>query len=328
MPVGECVLPDYYPKEFLDYWQNNYNRCFNNEAFTVISTVPRNDGLHYFKNSLSPLKNEDGKNNGAVIICTDVTQSIVAEEQLKLSELKYKSLFDNTITGFSLCEVIYENEKPVDWKYLEVNTAFENILNVKKENVENKNISEIFPLVLKSNIEKFCNVAISGNTLEEEFYSAWADKYYHLIAWKHSENRFAINFYNITQEVKTRKENEINVLRINALFELSKMDKAGLHVLLDFLNESAISITQSKYGYIYYYSEQEQQFTLYSWSNEVMPNCKINDKKTIYQLEKTGIWGEVVRQRKPIIVNNFQAPNGIRSKKRVKILKRRILRLN
>ena len=32
----------------------------------------------------------------------------------------------------------------------------------------------------------------------------------------------------------------------------------------------------------------------------------------MYQLEKTGIWGEVVRQRQPIVVNDFQAPNPLK----------------
>ena len=32
-------------------------------------------------------------------------------------------------------------------------------------------------------------------------------------------------------------------------------------------------------------------------------------KQTRYQLEKTGLWGEVVRQRKPIILNNYEQPN-------------------
>ncbi|NLY71251.1 MAG: diguanylate cyclase [Clostridiales bacterium] len=43
-----------------------------------------------------------------------------------------------------------------------------------------------------------------------------------------------------------------------------------------------------------------------------MPDCTIIDKKTVYQLEKTGIWGEVVRQRKPIVVNDFNAPNPLK----------------
>lgn len=43
-----------------------------------------------------------------------------------------------------------------------------------------------------------------------------------------------------------------------------------------------------------------------------MEECHVLDPQTKYQLEKTGIWGEVVRQRKPIVVNEFAAPNPLK----------------
>ena len=43
-----------------------------------------------------------------------------------------------------------------------------------------------------------------------------------------------------------------------------------------------------------------------------MQECAIGNPQTIYQLEKTGIWGEAVRQARPIIVNDFQAPHPLK----------------
>ncbi|MDQ7796810.1 MAG: GAF domain-containing protein [Spirochaetia bacterium] len=40
-----------------------------------------------------------------------------------------------------------------------------------------------------------------------------------------------------------------------------------------------------------------------------MPACRVLAPVTEYDLCNTGFWGEVVRQRKPIINNNFAAPN-------------------
>lgn len=55
-----------------------------------------------------------------------------------------------------------------------------------------------------------------------------------------------------------------------------------------------------------------KQFTLNTWSAGVMEQCMVVEKNTIYDLEKTGIWGEAVRQRKPIIINDFDAPNSLK----------------
>jgi signal transduction histidine kinase len=40
-----------------------------------------------------------------------------------------------------------------------------------------------------------------------------------------------------------------------------------------------------------------------------MPQCNIIQKQTLYELDKTGLWGEAVRQRKAIITNDYVAPN-------------------
>eukprot|EP00825_Cyclidium_porcatum_P049527 TRINITY_DN8584_c0_g1_i1.p1 TRINITY_DN8584_c0_g1~~TRINITY_DN8584_c0_g1_i1.p1 ORF type:complete len:146 (+),score=17.25 TRINITY_DN8584_c0_g1_i1:302-739(+) len=43
-----------------------------------------------------------------------------------------------------------------------------------------------------------------------------------------------------------------------------------------------------------------------------MKECTVAQPQTIYQLEKTGIWGEAVRQARPIMVNDFAAPNPLK----------------
>jgi len=43
-----------------------------------------------------------------------------------------------------------------------------------------------------------------------------------------------------------------------------------------------------------------------------MKECTIANPQTCYELDKTGIWGEAVRQRKPIIVNDFPAEHPLK----------------
>ena len=81
---------------------------------------------------------------------------------------------------------------------------------------------------------------------------------------------------------------------------------------LDFVLSEAIKLTSSEYGYIYFYDEDKKEFTLNSWTNGVMRDCLIMEKQTKYQLDKTGLWGEVVRQRKPIIINDYGMPNPLK----------------
>lgn len=83
----------------------------------------------------------------------------------------------------------------------------------------------------------------------------------------------------------------------------------------DFLNaviEHMIELTESKIGYLYYYDDNKKEFTLHAWSSSVMPACQVQDKKTTYSLDKTGCWGDVVRENKPIIINDYATYEGKR----------------
>ncbi len=108
-----------------------------------------------------------------------------------------------------------------------------------------------------------------------------------------------------------KKNNNLDHAQLNLIYQNIDDMMPLLHepsnLLLDFLLEKAIQLTSSQMGYIYFYNNEKKEFTLHSWSKGVMQICSIVNPKTIYQLDKTGIWGEAVRQNQPIMINDFQA---------------------
>ncbi len=103
-----------------------------------------------------------------------------------------------------------------------------------------------------------------------------------------------------------------NQTRLQSLVEILQYPSQNIQEFLDYALEQAIKLTESKIGYIYLYSEEDQRFTLNTWSKEVMKECSVQDYQSVYDLERTGIWGEAVRQRRPIVVNDFQAPHPLK----------------
>lgn len=116
----------------------------------------------------------------------------------------------------------------------------------------------------------------------------------------------------IVERKKAEEEIRLNAHRLNILVEILQNQSGPIQEYLDYALNLAISLSDSKIGYIYHYSEEERIFTLNSWSNDVMKECAIVEKKTAYELDKTGIWGEAVRQRSTILVNDFQAPHPLK----------------
>ncbi|MBF0230426.1 MAG: response regulator [Desulfamplus sp.] len=98
-----------------------------------------------------------------------------------------------------------------------------------------------------------------------------------------------------------------NEARLQSLLRISQYKTDNAKSLLDYALSEAIELTESKIGYIYYYDAINKEFILNTWSNEVMKECAITEPQTIYHLDKTGAWGEAVRQKKAIIINDFQS---------------------
>lgn len=116
----------------------------------------------------------------------------------------------------------------------------------------------------------------------------------------------------ITEKKLVSDKIKINEDRLKRLVSILQYPVESVQLFLDYALAEAIELTGSKIGYIYYYNEDKKQFTLNTWSKEVMPQCSVANPLGLYDLEKTGIWGEVVRQRKPIVVNDFAAPNPLK----------------
>ena len=74
--------------------------------------------------------------------------------------------------------------------------------------------------------------------------------------------------------------------------------------ITDFALEEAVRLTQSTIGYLAFLNDDESVLTMHSWSKAAMAECAIIDKPIVYPVSTTGLWGEAVRQRRPVITND------------------------
>ncbi|PBQ32506.1 hypothetical protein CNR22_12225 [Sphingobacteriaceae bacterium] len=83
--------------------------------------------------------------NVQAIVCNfrDVTEKKKIEEQREENEIFYRNLFENLLSGFAYCELIYENTTVVDYTYIAVNKSFETITGLK--NPAGKRVLELVP---------------------------------------------------------------------------------------------------------------------------------------------------------------------------------------
>ena len=100
--------------------------------------------------------------------------------------------------------------------------------------------------------------------------------------------------------------------RLNGLLRISQQQFETTQALLEFTLREAIALTYSQIGFIHVFDEDRQEFVLHTWSEETMAECRLAEKGSITKLEGTGIWAESVRQRRPVILNDFAAPHAMK----------------
>ena len=94
---------------------------------------------------------------------------------------------------------------------------------------------------------------------------------------------------------------------MHVLLQLNQMTEATLQEVTDFALEEAVRLTRSTIGYLAFLNDDESVLTMHAWSKSAMAECAIADKPIMYPVETTGLWGEAVRQRRPVITNDYTA---------------------
>lgn len=144
----------------------------------------------------------------------------------------------------------------------------------------------------------------------------WHNRYYKSIKFPipMSIGRFGIGAYirDITEEQEKSKVQNRMLKHGKLLLEVLSRSFHSKQEQLDYALHEMLKITESQYGYIYFYNEEKEEFVLNSWTKGVMKECNVKGEPKVYQLRNTGIWGEVVRQRKHIIMNDFIQPNPLK----------------
>jgi PAS domain S-box-containing protein len=136
----------------------------------------------------------------AVGVMHDITERKKMEEALRKSEEEYRTLFREMLDGFALHQILCDGAgKPVDYRFLNVNPAFERLTGLLGRDIIGKTVLELMPETESHWIETYGQVALTGKPVFFEHYSSQIGKHFEVSAFSPQPGCFACIFADVTE---------------------------------------------------------------------------------------------------------------------------------
>ncbi|GEM_PF-1481850 len=157
----------------------------------------------YFDRNVHP-----AKPSYSILAAQDITSKKEAELKLKISEEKYRGLFETMDQGFCIIELIFDSDNnPVDYLFMEANPMFEK--QAGTANPVGKTIRALVPNMEERWFQMYGKVALTGEANHfidrSEELSRWFEVYAFRLGDKGSK-KVAVLFTDITDRKKAEQE--------------------------------------------------------------------------------------------------------------------------
>jgi PAS domain S-box-containing protein len=194
LPVEEWPVSRVLRGETLTYWPLRARRRDTGQAWHIDF-------------SGAPVRDETGRQVLAIIITRDITTQVRAEEALRASQQRYRTLFESIDEGFCIVQMLFDaHDQPIDYRFLETNAAFESHTGLV--NAVGRTVRELVPQLDASWFTLYGNVALTGEATRIENHAPAMNRWFEVHASRagEPENRqVAIVFKNITERKRTEQ---------------------------------------------------------------------------------------------------------------------------
>jgi PAS domain S-box-containing protein len=168
----------------------------------------------------SPIRNNKGEIIGVVLVFSDQTSERNQQQILIESEEKYRSLIELMQPGLALHEMIYDAEgNPVDYRFLEVNPAFEKQIGLRRDMLIGKTVLEVLPHTEKIWIERYHQVVYTGKPASFDSYARELKRHYNVVAYPHKTNQFVVLAEDISNQIQIEQTLKLSEKRYRQVVE-------------------------------------------------------------------------------------------------------------
>ncbi len=280
---------------------------------------PPGDGIRWIQLFGETRFDESGVATRMAGICLEITARKKMEAALRESEDRFRSVLDNS------SQAAYRRDLLAD-RYDYLSPVIESITGWSIADMTTMSTAMVVELVHPDDIagvtrelgDAEANLPPSGRaSLQLEYRLRDPQRQYRWIGdtvtiLADSMGR-AIYRQGLIRDIRERKRSERLLL---ARMRLTEFGQA--HTLDEFLQATlaeAEDLTESRIGFYHFLEADQETLTLQMWSQNTLNHmCTAVGKGTHYDISRAGVWVECVRERRPVIHNDYASLPGDRRK--------------
>ncbi|MDD5711835.1 MAG: PAS domain S-box protein, partial [Smithellaceae bacterium] len=259
--------------------------------------------------SASILTDDEGKVVGAIETIRHNREDGKAEEELRQTRNYLENLLD------------YANAPVIVWdpsfRITRFNHAFERLTGYRSEEVIGRELALLFPETSREDTLAQIQRTLAGEYWETvEIPILRKDGGIRIALWNSAniymdDGRTLVSTIAQGQDITERKQVEsektLNAVRTQVLLDLNALAERPSERIFDFALEASLKVTQSEYSFVGLLNAEETVMTIYRWSTQAMKQCALSDKPIHYPIGEAGIWGDCIRERRPVYFNDYSA---------------------
>ena len=280
----------------------------SDERIEIFLKEPINSFLEF---TLVELKDPTQNFSGKMITFRNISEKKNAESALMLSEEKYKVITENIedvvwimnmdmkLTYVSPSIKVQRGYTPEEYLQMKLEEIYteETLANIK--DVYTKNLELISQGVIPNTDDNIINANLKckdGSIKPAEIYTRLL---------KTPDGKI-IGVQGVTRDISKRMQDIViqnSRLKLHQFASTQSLDNFLVSMLDEICN-----ITGSPIGFFHYIVNNETEIELKAWSSQTTEKyCTTNSSKNNYLLKDAGIWTDSIKQRKPVIVNDYDS---------------------
>ena len=293
-------------------FRGGVEQLYRHPEETSRDEVPLKDGRVFDRYS-APISGPDGGPAGRVWFFHDITRRARAEAELLESRQSLEAIIN------SVADPIFV--KDAERRFTLVNDAFCDIMDIPRDVLLRTGpIGFLSPMELDMLEQQDERVLATGVPDISESQVTRANGEFNTISSKKTlytdsaGRKFVVCVVrDITEHVRAWRSQRMAQERAQALLELFRLPRTSDAALAAFALDRLVALTRSELGFIGFVDSTETTMSVHLGSAKAMQECSMDNVPAQLDVRAGGLWAVPVRQHQVVIVNDYAAPNPLKT---------------